>query len=210
MQEKLEDIQLSQNVISNVMPTIEEGYAISGNRTPKTIVYSKVMCMEEIIKSKGENSKELISYVQQSDSVDELMEFMRQNGIEVNPERLASLPEFELSQKKKDEWVKEFCLDGEEWDNTPIINYMIANKRKIMNVKEKVSFIDKIKSGKGIGKILHPYYKSVLKIRKAFNSLLNKKSKEPLLLNERTRRKNRRTSKKNKYQAVEFRKLGIK
>ena len=49
----------------------------------KTKVYAKVMCMEEIIKSKGENSRELISFVQQSENVDKILELMKQNGIEI-------------------------------------------------------------------------------------------------------------------------------
>lgn len=193
LQEKLEDIKLSQNAISNIMDS-EKGV---GDETLETLamnrkqkVYAKVMCMEEIIKSQNENSMELISFVQHSESVDEILEFMRQNGIEINYENLDLMPEFEVSQKKRDEWVKEFCLDGEEWDNTEEISYMIANNEKIWKAKEKVSFIDRIEKSKGIGKILKPYIKVWKNLRKVFS---NKDSKEEvLLLGERKRRKNRR------------------
>lgn len=201
LQEKLEDIKLSQNAISNIMPLekgqdddIVEGLARLGKR----MVYAKVMCMEEIIKSKCENSKELISFVQHSESVDKILEFMKQNGIEINSENLALMPEFELSQKKKDGWVKEYCLDGEEYDNTEGKNYIIANREKIERVKEKVSF-DKIK---GIierpfiivNKILRAPFKFLGRAGKNLWKALPKKdsNKEPLLLGERTRRKNRR------------------
>lgn len=104
LKEKLEDIKLSQNAISNIIPRVKgvdnekvEEFA----RTEKTKVYAKVMCMEELLRSKGENSRELISFVQQSESVDEILEFMKQNGIEINSENLALMPEFELSQPKK-------------------------------------------------------------------------------------------------------------
>ena len=104
-------------------------------------------------------------------------------------------PEFELSQKKKDEWVKEFCLDGEEYDNTEVKNDIIANREKIEKVKEKLSF-DKIK-----GIIEKPFIIVNRILRAPFNFLgragkklwkvLPKKEK-PLLLGERRKRKNRR------------------
>lgn len=196
LQEKIEDMKLSQNAISNIMP-LEKGQdnetveklARLGKRT----IYAKFMCMEEIINSKGENSRELISFVQNSENVDEILEFMKQNGIEIDSEILASMPEFELSQEKKDEWAKEFCLDGEEYDNTEEKNYIIAHKEEIMNAKEKVS--NKIK--RGIGRIIKPFIKQYKDLWKASKTLWrkafsNKDSNEkPLLLSERKTRKNR-------------------
>lgn len=197
LQEKLEDIKLSQNAISNIM-LLEKGQddeiVEELARLGKRMVYAKVMCMEEIIKSKGENSRELISFVQKSENVDEILEFMKQNGIEINSENLALRPEFELSQQKKDEWVKEFCLDGKEWDNIERINYNIAHKEEIMNAKEKVS--NKIK--RGMWRIIKPFikpYKDLWKVSKTLwkKAFSNKDSKEePLLLGERKTRKNRR------------------
>ena len=197
LQKKLEDIKLSQNAISNIMPLekgqdddIVEGLARLGKR----MVYAKAMCMEEIIKSKGEKSRELISFVQNSERVDEILEFMKQNGIEMNLENLALMPEFELSKQKKDEWDKEFCLDGEEWDNAEQINYMIANKEKIMKVKEKVSFVDIINKIQGVySKVLAPFSFPFRLLGKAGKKLLKvlPKKEKPLLLGERTRRKNR-------------------
>lgn len=194
LQEKLEDIKLSQNVISNIMPLKGQDDHIVEElaRLGKRMVYAKVMCMEEIIKSKGENSKELISFVQNSENVDEILEFMKQNGIEINSENLALMPEFELSQQKKDEWVKEFCLDGEEWDNAERINDIIAHKEEIMNAKEKVS--NKIK--RGIGRIIQSYIKPYKDLWKASKTLWKKvfpkkdSNEEPLLLGERKTRKN--------------------
>lgn len=198
LQEKLEDIKLSQNAISNIMP-LEKGQDDETieklARLGKRMVYAKVMCMEEIIKGKGEKSRELISFVQRSESVDEILEFMKQNGIEIDSENLALMPEFELSQQKKDEWVKEFSLDGEEWDNTEQIKYIMANKEKIMKVKEKVSFVDIINKIEGVySKVLAPFsfpFKLLGKAGKKLWKALPKKEK-PLLLGERRRRKNRR------------------
>ena len=182
LQEKLEDIKLSQNAIFQIMPALESG---------KRMIYAKVVCMEEIINGKNENSKELIGFVQHEESTDEILEFMKQNGIEINTENLALMPEFELSQQKKDEWVKEYCLDGEEWDNTEIIKYMMANKEKIMKAKEKVSLIDKIKNVRGLGIIIKPAIEGWETLFKALRKALPKKEK-PLLLGERKTRKNRR------------------
>lgn len=86
---------------------------------------------------------------------------------------------------KKDEGVKE--LDGEKYDNTEIIKYMMANKEKIMKAKEKVSLIDKIKNVRGLGIIIKPAIEGWERLWRA----LPKKEK-PLLLGERRRRKNRR------------------
>lgn len=170
---KLEDIKLSQNAISNIMPLekeqneeITEKLAKLGKRT----VYAKVMCMEEIIKSKGDNFKELTSFIQNTENVDEILEFTKQNGIEINSENLTLMPDFELSQKKKEEWAKEFCLDGEEYDNTELKSYIISNREKIGKVKEKVSF-DKIKN------IIKAPYLMVNKILREPFMLLGKASK---------------------------------
>lgn len=86
---------------------------------------------------------------------------------------------------KKDEGVKE--LDGEKYDNTKNINYMMANAEKIMKAKEKVSLIDKIKSIRGIGIIIKPAIEGWEKLWKALS-----KEEKPLLLGERRRRKKRR------------------
>lgn len=203
LQEKLEDIKLSQNAISKIMegPIVKEKdketvkkLAMSGKR----MVYAKVMCMEEIIKSKGESSRELISFVQNSESVDEILEFMKQNGIEIDSEKLALMPEFELSEQKKDEWVEEYCLDGKERDNTEIYNYEMANREEIENAKER--FFDRVKMAVYMGKreirkrIIDFPLISVALLRKRFKYLrraLPKKEK-PLLLGERRKRKNRR------------------
>lgn len=197
LQEKLEEIKLSQNAISNIMPLekgqdddIVKSLAMLGKR----MVYAKVMCMEEIIKRKDENTRKLISFVQNSESVDEILEFMNQNGIEINSEKINLMPEFELSQQKKDEWVKEFCLDGKEWDNTERINDIIAHKEEIKNVKEKVS--NKIK--RGIGRIIKPFIKPYKDLWKASKILWMKafpnkdSNEEPLLLGERKKRRKRR------------------
>lgn len=107
LQEKLEDIKLSQNVVSNVNegPILEALVEVKGKELvamyEKTMVYTKVMCIEEIIKSQDENSRELISFVQSSKSVDEILEFMKQNGIEINTVNIALMPEFELSRQKR-------------------------------------------------------------------------------------------------------------
>lgn len=197
LQKKLEDIKLSQNTISNTIPRVKREKVEEFVRPAKTKVYAKVMCMEEIIKSNCENSRELINFVQQSKGIDEILEFMKQNGIEINSEKLALMPEFELSQQKKDEWVKEFCLDGEERDNTERYNYIIANREEIEKVEEKkLTFIDKRK--RRIERNTIAYIKYIIKkikgLEKKSKSLwkaLPKKEK-PLLLGERKTRKNRR------------------
>ena len=202
LQEKLEDIKLSQNAISNIMPlekgqdddTVEELAKLG-----KRMVYAKVMCMEEILKSKGENSRELISFVQKSESVSETLEFMKQNGIEIESKKLVLMPEFELSEQKKEEWVKEFCLDGEEWDNTERYNNIIANKEEIKKVEKRVTFVDIIEKIEGINRnvanflcapVIIPARFLVRKGKELWNVLLKKE--KPLLLDERKTRKNRR------------------
>lgn len=199
LQKKLEDIKLSQNAISNTIPRVKRGVyekVVEFVRSEKTKVYAKVMCMEEIIRSKGEKSRDLISFVQQSESVDEILEFMKQNGVEIDSENLALMPEFELSQQKKDEWVKEFCLDGEEWDNTERYNDIIAKREEIEKVEEKkLTFIDKIKRNmerrpEVIIKNYIKMFKGLQKVSKKLWKALPKKEKS-LLLDERKTRKNR-------------------
>ncbi len=185
LQKKLENIKLSQNAISNILP-LENG---------KKMVYAKVKCMEEIIKSKDEKSRKLISFVQNSESVDEILEFMNQNEIEINSENLELMPEFELSQQKKDEWAKEFCLDGEEWDNTGIIKYIKANKQEIMNSREKIS--SKINRGMRKIPIIGAYmngFEHLWELCKNLKEAFRKKysNEKLLLLDEREKRRNRR------------------
>lgn len=190
LQKKLEDIKLSQNAVSKVMESpiirtlakVKEKELVAMH--DKTKVYAKVMSIEEIIKRQGKDSNELISFVQKAESVDGILEFMKENGMEINPTNVALMPEFELSEQKKDEWTKEFCLDGEEWDNTELINYMIANKEEIMNARRRESFTDKIK--RGIMKI-YKFYDKIF----SFPNWYSKK--EPLLLGERKERKSGRS-----------------
>ena len=192
LQQKLEDIKLSQNAISNIMKesVLQTLAEVKGKEAlaldNKKRVYAKVMCIEEIIKSKAKNSKELISFVQKLKNADEILEFMKQNGIEINSENLAQMPEFEISKKKKDEWIKEFCLDSEEWDNTEIIDYMINNKERIMNAKERLSFSNIMRKITRIAnrttEVRNRFYKRFLAFPKKIFRMLSKKSNEETLL----------------------------
>lgn len=55
------------------------------------------------------------------------------------------MPKFKLTEELQEKWIKEYCLDWEQWDNREIIEYIRENKIAIKEVKEKSGLKDRLK-----------------------------------------------------------------
>ena len=139
--QKLEDIMLNQNAITQML---ENRFTYDKDREKilelckynKQLIYTKILSINEIIKNHNTNPQ-LINFVKNQVSIEKILELCNKNNIEIDIDAINKLPQFKLSDKKQQDWIKEYCLDGEEWDNNEIINYISKHQNEIKSVRKR-------------------------------------------------------------------------
>lgn len=151
LKNKLERIKLDQNAITEIIEDFflgtehKEQIRISSEHCKK-MVYTKILSIDSILNN-CDKPQDLIRFIKTKEDQKEIVEFMKENNIPINEEIIQTMSEIGLSDEMKNQWVKEYCLDGEEWDNSSIIEYIHENRNKIGVVKSlKYKIKDSLKN----------------------------------------------------------------